>query len=183
MPFVVRKKGNRWEIIRADTGAHVGWSDTEWKAKASARVREEAAKEKGEKLSEGIMEIEGKKYERIPDDLLEKLSGGAAAAYGVKKRDGIGYVPVGRLKALQKEFECIEEELSTGLSEEKPDMKNMSKFVRIIANKALAEEPIEKRVSPEKFKKIVEFGLLDGPIEDDIDEDVKKEIGEMGGID
>ncbi len=177
MPFAVRKKGNRWEIIRADTGAHVGWSSTEWKAKASARVREEASKEKGEQLSE-TMEIEGKKYERVPDDLAEEQSGGSAACYGLKKRDGKMWVPIGRLKNLQREFDEIKEELN--LSEEKPDMKNMSKFVKSVASKVLADEP---KVTPEEFKKISDFGLLDAAIEDGIDDDVEKEIGEMGGID
>lgn len=183
MPFAIRKVGNRWEIIRADTKEHIGYASTKQKAAISKAIRERAAKDKGEQLSEGTMEIDGKKYELVPEDLAEEQSGGSAAAYGLKKRDGKMWVPVGFLKKLKKEFEEVKEELAeTKLSEEKPDMKNMSKFVNDIAHKTLADEPIDKKVSVKDFEKIVKAGFLDSATEDDLDDEVQAEIKKKGGL-
>ena len=39
MPWKAVKRGNKWVIIRSDTGKVVGTSDSEAKAKASVRAR------------------------------------------------------------------------------------------------------------------------------------------------
>ncbi len=39
MPWRAEKRGDRWAIVRADTGEVVGWSESEAKAKASVRAR------------------------------------------------------------------------------------------------------------------------------------------------
>lgn len=39
MPYRVKKQGDKWVIVRADTGAVVGHSDSKAKAEASVRAR------------------------------------------------------------------------------------------------------------------------------------------------
>lgn len=39
MPYTVRKKGTKWEIIRKTDGKVVGTSDSKKKAEASVRAR------------------------------------------------------------------------------------------------------------------------------------------------
>ena len=57
------------------------------------------------------MEIEGRNYERIPDSIKENLSGSIAAAFGIKIRDGKGWVPKGKLEALVNLDKEITQEL------------------------------------------------------------------------
>ena len=44
MPWTVRKSGNRYAIVRKDTGKIVGYSSTKAKAMASVRARYAATK-------------------------------------------------------------------------------------------------------------------------------------------
>lgn len=39
MPYVVRKRGNRWAIVKKTTGAVVGTSDSKEKAQSSVHAR------------------------------------------------------------------------------------------------------------------------------------------------
>jgi len=141
MPWNVRKKGNKWEIYKSDTGEVVGYSDTKEKAEASVRARYWGASKKGEKLTETVdnmtnyvnvianrvlkenIEIEGKEYEPIPDDVLDALSGSMAVMFGVKIRDGIGYTPVGRAKSLIKQARELCEKRKKKLCENKKKYK------------------------------------------------------------
>jgi 2'-5' RNA ligase len=47
-------------------------------------------------------EIEGRVYERVPEEISRSLSGNFAAAFGYKTRNGKGWVPKGKLEALKK---------------------------------------------------------------------------------
>lgn len=134
MPWGIRKKGDRWEIFRKDTGAHVGFSKSRRDAAISVSIREKAARKKGEKLHQPIrsmsdfvrkvnltyelnqveleeIEIEGRTYARMPDSVFHNLSGNFAAAFGVKTRGGKGYVPKEKLEALVKLDKEITEEM------------------------------------------------------------------------
>jgi hypothetical protein len=125
MPWGVRKEGNKWAIYRKDTGKTVGHSTSKAKAEGSVRARYWGAAKSGEKLScpvtnmlefvravalsvelneaeSDIVIIDGKEYERVPDSIKENMSGGFAAATGFRIRDGKGYVPKGKLKAVKQ---------------------------------------------------------------------------------
>ena len=39
MPYIIRKNGDKYEIVKEDTGKVVGHSDTKEKAQASIRAR------------------------------------------------------------------------------------------------------------------------------------------------
>ena len=135
MPWDVKKSGSKWAIYKPGSGKVVGHSTSKAKAEASVRARYWAAGKKGEKLSDNQiqnmpdfvhkvvlaqelneieleeMEIEGRNYERIPDSIKENLSGSIAAAFGIKIRDGKGWVPKGKLEALVNLDKEITQEL------------------------------------------------------------------------
>ncbi len=138
MPYGIKRKGNKWEIYKKDTGEHVGYSKSKRNASISVWIREREARKKGEQLHQPPircmsdfvrkvnlmcelneveleeMEIEGKTYARISDSIFHNLSGAGAAFFGCKIRDGKGWVPKERLEALIKTDKSITEDLKNG---------------------------------------------------------------------
>jgi len=134
MPWAVRKSGNKWAIYKPDTGEVVGHSTSKKKAQASVRARYAGThgefSENIQNMSDFVrkvvlchelneieleeLEIEGKIYERVPDSIKDNLSGGIAAAFGIKIRDGKAWVPKGKLEALVELDNEISEEMQFG---------------------------------------------------------------------
>jgi len=138
MPYGIRRKKDRWEIYKKDSGEHVGYSKSKRNASISVWIRERESRKKGEQLHQppiksmsdfvrkvNLMcelneveleetDIEGKTYARIPDSVFSNLSGSIAMFYGIKKRDNKGWVPKGRLDSLIKLDKEITEDLKNG---------------------------------------------------------------------
>lgn len=132
MPWEVKKSGNKYAIYRSDTGKIVGHSTSRKKAEASVKARYWATSKKGEKLHDSgtgnisafaraialtielndieqdTKDIGGIIYCRIPDSILQELSGSAATFLGVKKIEGKGYVPKDRYDELIEANEEIQ---------------------------------------------------------------------------
>jgi hypothetical protein len=128
MPWSTKKQGNKWVIIRSDTGQVVGHSDS--KANAEASIRARYASKHGHRMGEPAIrnmrefvrdvvtkilaeerDIDGQIYTLVPQDIREALSGSMAAAFGIVKRDGQMWVPKGKAQALAKTHAEIEKDL------------------------------------------------------------------------
>lgn len=169
MPWGVRKQGSKFAIYRKDTGKVVGHSNSRQKAEASIRARYANSKEFSDynrnmskfvksvanKVLTEKLEIEGKTYALVPEEIGSGLSGSIAMAFGVKKRDGKIWVPAERLEELKELDAEIREELkSSNMLQLDEQYKYESVLAKVPESVSSLLKTYQKLLQPEIIKEL-----------------------------